>query len=236
MLSSLHVIKKDNINFMSSVDLAKICVGDTKDAHSDFMKKAKKVLGGGVGNFSDTYIHPQNGQRYPSLLLPERESCLMAMSYSYELQAHVFDEWQRIKNEIQQPALPATYKDALIALVAEVEAKEAAEKRALIAEKTKSQISDKKTATAMATASVLSKKVKALESKLEDVGNYQSLKAAKLPERVETEINSNAQTWRVLMSISKSMNLPPKKVEDSNYGTVNTYHVDVINRFIEEYL
>lgn len=37
-------------------------------------------------NLPDTYGRPQPGYR-----LPKREACLMAMSYSYDLQAKVFD-------------------------------------------------------------------------------------------------------------------------------------------------
>lgn len=56
--------------------------------HDDFMRKVPKVLGAeGLRKFSDTYIHPQNGQTYPCYRSPKREACLMAMSYSYELKA-----------------------------------------------------------------------------------------------------------------------------------------------------
>jgi hypothetical protein len=65
--------------------------GESTLAHSDFLKKVPQVLGGGAGNFSDTYRHPQNGQTYPCYRFPKREACLMAMSYSYDLQAKVFD-------------------------------------------------------------------------------------------------------------------------------------------------
>lgn len=44
---------KNNIQVMSSVDLAKLCVGESKDVHSNFMKKAEKVLGD-VVKFYDT--------------------------------------------------------------------------------------------------------------------------------------------------------------------------------------
>jgi hypothetical protein len=46
----------------------------------------------GAGKFSDTYRHPQNGQVYPSYRFPKREACLMAMSYSYDMQAKVYDK------------------------------------------------------------------------------------------------------------------------------------------------
>ncbi|MFM8341756.1 MAG: hypothetical protein ACKN9F_06010 [Methylomonas sp.] len=39
--------------------------GEAALAHSDFLKKVPKVLDAeGLGNFSDTYLHPQNGQSY----------------------------------------------------------------------------------------------------------------------------------------------------------------------------
>ncbi len=95
---NLPVQSKNEIQVMSSVDLAKLCVGESKDAHSNFMKKAEKVLGDGVVNFYDTYKSVQ-GKDLTCLMLPEREACLMAMSYSYELQAYVFDAWQESKND-----------------------------------------------------------------------------------------------------------------------------------------
>ena len=51
--------------------------GYAKLDHADFLKKVPEVLGGGSGNFSDTYIHPQNGQTYPCYRFPKREACLM---------------------------------------------------------------------------------------------------------------------------------------------------------------
>lgn len=96
---NLQVTIKNNIQVMSSVDLAKLCVGESKDAHSNFMKKAKKVIGD-IVKFYDTEKDSMNRDR-SILLLPEREACLMAMSYSYELQAYVFDEWQKLKKQDQ---------------------------------------------------------------------------------------------------------------------------------------
>ncbi|AUR88387.1 hypothetical protein NVP1112O_69 [Vibrio phage 1.112.O._10N.286.46.B11] len=101
---NLPIQIKNEIQVMSSVDLAKLCVGDSKDAHSDFMKKARKVLGEDVGKFSDI-SKDSYGRDRNILLLPEREACLMAMSYSYELQAYVFDAWQELKNK-KVAALP----------------------------------------------------------------------------------------------------------------------------------
>lgn len=75
--------------------------------HADFLKKAPAVLGRGVGKFSDTYTHLQNGQTYPCYRFPKREACLMAMSFSYELQAKVFDRMTTIEAQAATPAAPA---------------------------------------------------------------------------------------------------------------------------------
>lgn len=66
--------------------------GESELRHDNFMTKVPKVLGeGGVLKFKDTYTNPQNGQQYACYRFPKREACLMAMSYSYDLQAKVFD-------------------------------------------------------------------------------------------------------------------------------------------------
>lgn len=88
---SLPVIYKNNVAVMSSVDLAELCIGRGKNDHSHFMAKAKKVLGEDLPKFRDISLDAYNRER-EILLLPEREACLMAMSYSYELQAWVYDE------------------------------------------------------------------------------------------------------------------------------------------------
>lgn len=236
MLLNLPVQYKNETPVMSSVDLAKLCVGENKDAHSNFMKKAEKVLGDTVVNFYEREKYNNGRNERVVLMLPEREACLMAMSYSYELQAYVFDEWQKIKSQKQQVTLPQTYLEALEKLI-EVEK----EKISITAERdnaiaTKAHINDKRTATLMNKASQDAKKIKKLESQLQDVGEYKSLIAAGLPQRFECEVNPKAMTWRALVKISDEMGLPPKKVNDPRYGMVNTYHVDVIDEFINRFL
>ena len=108
--------------------------------------------------------------------------------------------------------------------------------RAAIAEKTKSQINDKRTATLMNKASQDAKKIKKLEIQLQDQGSYLSLIAADLPQRVDTEMRSNVQSWRLLKRISETLGHEIVKVKDPRYGEVNTYHVDVIEEFKHQYL
>ncbi|MFH7767532.1 phage antirepressor KilAC domain-containing protein [Acinetobacter sp. BSP-28] len=87
--------------------------------HSDFMRKVPKVLSDeGSRKFSDTYVHTQNGQTYPCFRFPKREACLMAMSYSYELQAQVFDRMTAMEDALKKPVInlddPAFLRQALL--------------------------------------------------------------------------------------------------------------------------
>lgn len=59
--------------------------------HNDFLKKVPKVLGEEhSGKFFAQY-KDSTGRELPCYRFPKREACLMAMSYSYELQAQIFD-------------------------------------------------------------------------------------------------------------------------------------------------
>lgn len=128
---------------MSSLELVEFINANRKDgaailAHSDLLKKAPIVLDGGEGKFSSTYLSAQNKQ-LPCYLFPKREACLMAMSYSYDLQAKVYDRMTELEQEratqisehdedlhrAGMPRLPASYAEALRALAGEVEAREA---------------------------------------------------------------------------------------------------------------
>ena len=82
--------------------------------HADFLAKVPVVLGDTSTKF---FVHEeiQNGatkRMMPSYKFPKREACLMAMSYSYELQAAVFDRMTELESA-QVPALPKSFADAL---------------------------------------------------------------------------------------------------------------------------
>jgi len=65
--------------------------GESELRHDHFMAKVPKVLGEkDAPNFRDIYLDAYQREK-PCYRFPKREACLMAMSYSYELQAKVFD-------------------------------------------------------------------------------------------------------------------------------------------------
>ena len=103
-------------------------LGFAKLEHADFLKKVPIVLGQDhAGKFSETVyrVNPSGGRPIPSpgYRFPKREACLMAMSYSYELQAKVFDRMTALEQAGQLPALP-NFADPVAAARAWADAKE----------------------------------------------------------------------------------------------------------------
>lgn len=120
-MSDLSLVPNgDNAITMTSLELVDFINGERGEgeailAHSDFLKKVPQVLGGGAGNFSFTYRDVQNKER-PCYRFPKREACLMAMSYSYDLQAKVFDRMTVLEQELatrQAFTIPQTFTEAL---------------------------------------------------------------------------------------------------------------------------
>lgn len=81
--------------------------------HKHFLAKVLVVLGAETSaNFSadlpDSYGRSRAGYKFP-----KRESCLMAMSYSYDLQAAVFDHMSELEKQLSSPAIPQSLPEAL---------------------------------------------------------------------------------------------------------------------------
>lgn len=69
--------------------------------HDDFMRKVPSVLGElHAPKFIGTQTYGNNNTRY-IYQFPKREACLMAMSYSYELQAQVFDRMTAMEEALK---------------------------------------------------------------------------------------------------------------------------------------
>lgn len=129
-----------NVQTMSSIEIVKL-INDYRasniDAnrmyptlrHADFLAKVPSVIGVEYSDkFRSTYL-ANNGKENPCYRFKKREACLMAMSYSYELQAIVFDRMTELETQCSKPQIPTTYLDALKALVESEEAKQLAHKQ-----------------------------------------------------------------------------------------------------------
>lgn len=106
MMTSLELvdfINDDRKAKAYAAGMAFPCEGYPKLMHKNFLAKVPEVLGVTSADFSadlpDGYGRARRGYSFP-----KREACLMAMSYSYELQAKVFDRMTALESK---PAAPA---------------------------------------------------------------------------------------------------------------------------------
>jgi phage regulator Rha-like protein len=227
----LSIVSQNNSLTMSHIQIADI-VGSRPDSVKRTMKRLSDR---GVIKLTPVVGVNHLGQHVNEYHVDKRNSYIVVAQLSPEFTAVLVDRWQELE-ESNQKRVPQTFSEALMLAAKQAEEIDSLNVRLDDAVRTKAQIGDKRTATLMNKASQDAKKIKKLEQQLQDVGDYQSIIAAGLPERVETELNPRAQTWRVLKKISNDMGLPPKKVKDERYGEVNTYHVKVIEEFKNNYL
>lgn len=147
--------------------------GFAKLEHKDFLEKVPAVLGDTSAEFSadlpDSYGRPRRGY-----IFPKREACLMAMSYSYELQAAVFDRMTALEENQRTPVAAIDTEEGKLLLIQEMAAKQLAliqQAKLIEAERdhaiaTKAQIGSKREATAMSTASAAKRETLRLANEL----------------------------------------------------------------------
>lgn len=205
---------------MTSLELVDFINSQRKEGepvltHADFMKKVPKVLSEkDTGIFSDIYFDAY-GREQRCYKFPKRESCLMAMSYSYEIQAKVFDRMTELEKQIALK-LPTNYKEALLALVQAEEQKEllVIERDHAIA--TKAQINDAKTATAMNTASQAVKRANKLQAELGRCVENATIIAVK-------KLTGTEYAWQPLRKWCKAQGVKAIEVVDARYGLVKSW-------------
>lgn len=191
--------------------------------HDSFMAKAPKVLGENqspkfIGDYKDA-----KGRTYPCYYFQKREACLMAMSYSYELQAQIFDRMTAMENHIAAQNLPSYAIDDPIER-AKKWIEEEKQKQIAIQERdhaiaTKAEIGSRREATAMATASKYKRKAEKLEALMDESQSFATIK------NVQSLTGGTYDTYE-LRRYSKTNRLEIQKAEDANYGSVNSYHKD----------
>jgi len=97
----------NNTITMTSLEMIELINNSRKEddavlQHKSFLTKVPNVLGDEPAkNFAGQY-KAGNGQMQPCYRFPKREACLMAMSYSYELQAKVFDHMTALETKLAE--------------------------------------------------------------------------------------------------------------------------------------
>lgn len=93
-MSSLEMVDYINADRKSKAQIQGMpfpCKKYRKLQHKDLLKKAPRVLGENQSAKYFAQYKDSTGRYLPCYQFPKREACLIAMSYSYELQAQVFD-------------------------------------------------------------------------------------------------------------------------------------------------
>lgn len=154
----------------------------------------------------------------------------MAFKIAYIARFNEMEEQLRTTS----PLLP-NFRDPIAAaeawIVAE-RARLAEQARADYYQRTKAEIGSRREATAMNTASVLSKQNEKLRTEIGDSRTWKQVKA--LPWFLEVFIDVPAAysvAGRKLSELSRRLGYEIREVEDTRYGIVKAYHVDVIEAF-----
>lgn len=218
----MEILNVNGVLTMSSLEIVKYVnstrkAGDAEVTHANFLKKVPNVLNGDEVKFYSVYLGG-NGQERPCYNFPKRESMLMAMSYSYELQARVFDAWVEAEAKLNKPKTPLELAREQVVLYERLEAQEKALQLAI---ETKAEIGSKREATAMNTASQAVKQVNRLEIELDRSKEYCTVK------RMEMLQHGQKFDWRKLKSAGVDLGIDSIDVFDANYGKVKAYHREV---------
>ena len=191
-----------------------------------------------VNDFRDSKMLPS---ATPMKIIPESDVYRLVMRSNLP-DAERFQDWvveevlPSIRRAGSYSMAPKSYAEALRALAAEVELREAVEAQKALAEsqrdeaiRTKAEIGSRREATSMATASAAVRQRDALADKLGEGKHYKTARA--IPWLLDMFAPSRGmyqQVGKKLTAISARMGYEVRTVEDSKWGTVKAYHVEAI--------
>lgn len=234
----VRVVMQDEDPWFVASDVAK-ALGYEKpnNAINEHCKKMNKItldpnLGGRVATVSTPPIQ--------AIIIPESDVYRLVMRSNLP-RAVEFQDWicEEVIPSIRRSggyvmAKPDDTPEAILAravLVAQdtIRRIEAERDEAI---RTKAEIGSRREATAMATASAAVRKAAALENELGRGGDYKSVKG--IPWFLDVFADTPAAysvAGRKLSDMSRRMDYEIREIEDSRFGSVKAYHVDVIEAF-----
>lgn len=208
---------------MSSMDMVEFInsqrdPGERALRHDHFMAKVPKVLGDtspkflGVDQFKNGTGGKVTRQCY---FFPKREACLMAMSYSYELQAKVFDRMTELeKKQASAPVVSSHVKDPRTQALIE----------ALVAI---DHVQQEQTRQATELANV-QQTVAVLEARTQPDNEFFTVAGYAKMLGKNVDLTTAAGLGRRCTQISKQRGVMIGDVKDPRFGFVHTYHESVL--------
>lgn len=213
--------------------------------HKHVMRDIRDILAScdrdfGQSNFGPSYYLNEQNKEQPEFLLTRDGCMLLIMGYTGEKALKIKTAYIKRFNEME-----ATLKSKAImmpnfsnpaeaarAWANEYEAKQLALKERDEAIRTKAWIGSKREATAMATASKYSRENEKLKEQIGDSKHYKQVRAISwLKDYFELSKVAYQQIGKKLNKLSKSLGYAVKEIEDSSYGTIKSYNVEVISAF-----
>ncbi|WP_300709708.1 Rha family transcriptional regulator [uncultured Desulfovibrio sp.] len=191
-------------------------------------------------NFELVTYKDAKGEERPMYLLTKDGLMMVTMGYTTSEAMRVKEAYIARFNEMEErlrgdsPAIPDFQNPALAARAwaEQYERRQIAEAQRDEAIRTKSQIGSNREATAMATASAAVRQRDALADRLGEGKTYKQVKAIPwLLDIFRESAGMYSQVGRKLAELGARMDIPPRIIEDSRYGTLKAHHVDVIEAF-----
>lgn len=213
----LNVANHHHAVTMSSLEISEL----VKSRHTDVRRSIERLMQKGVISVAPmAFLENINGLgkvvKVKTYLLGKRDSYVVVAQLSPEFTGALVDRWQELESGLLSPALPSTYKEALLALVAAEEEKERLCIERDRAIETKAWIGEKREATAMATASAAVRKKNELAERIGESKKH----AAIIPVEKKTDREFK---WQPLRKWCRDNGVEPKEVEDKRFGTVKSW-------------
>ncbi|WNN42777.1 Rha family transcriptional regulator [Winslowiella toletana] len=205
---------------MSSLDIAEL----VKSRHSDVRRSIERLMQKGIISgapmaFVENINNLGKSVKVKTYHLCKRDSYVVVAQLSPEFTGALVDRWQELESGVYSPALPSSYKEALIALVVAEEEKEKLSIERDRAIETKAWIGEKREATAMATASVAVREKNKLAERMGEGRKF----AAIIPVEKKT---GREFKWQPLRKWCRENGSEPRDVEDKRFGTVKSWPRD----------
>jgi len=234
---SVRVVVHDGEPWFIASDVARaLGYANPAEAIQDHCKKVNKI------NHHRKTLPPSPPVNI--LIIPESDVYRLVMRSNLP-NAEKFQDWvveevlPSIRKTGSYSMLPQSYPEALRALAAEVELKEAEKQQRQLAEhqrdeaiRTKAEIGSRREATSMATASAAVRQRDALADKLGEGRKWKTVKA--IPWLLSVFAPSQgmySQVGKKLSALSERMGYVVHVVEDSRFGKVKAYHIAVVESF-----
>lgn len=218
--TGFNVAKHQHVVTMSSLEISEL----VNSRHTDVRRSIERLMQKGVISAAPmAFLDNINGLgkqvKVKTYHLGKRDSYVVVAQLSPEFTGALVDRWQELESGVSPSALPANYKEALIALVAAEEDKERLSTERDRAIETKAWIGEKREATAMATASIAVREKNKLAERMGEGRKF----AAIIPVEKKT---GREFKWQPLRKWCRDNGAEPHEVEDKRFGTVKSWPRD----------